>query len=99
VFIVHPVGRGILDAPVNLRSKMTSPQAIISLISFENWKNETFFRGASGMPRPTNGTNRSDKRKFEVFKQEYMLWKTKITKRKAICWKISVCFTCRVLRA
>ena len=43
VFIVYPVGRGILDAPVNLRSKMTSPTAIISSISFKDWKNEIFF--------------------------------------------------------
>ena len=65
-FIVHYVGRGILDAPVNLHGKLTLPAAIIALISFGNWKNETFFQVASGMPRPTNGGNRNDKRKFKV---------------------------------
>ena len=28
-FIVHPVGRGILDAPGNLHGKLTLPTAII----------------------------------------------------------------------
>ena len=45
-FIAHPVGRGILDAPVNLRSKLTLPTAIIEMISFGNWKKRNIFSAA-----------------------------------------------------
>ncbi len=42
-FIVYPVGRGILDAPVNLHGKLTLPTVISALFSFGKWKNETSF--------------------------------------------------------
>jgi hypothetical protein len=45
-FIVHPVGRGILDAPVNLHGKFTLPTTIIALISFANWEKMILFSAA-----------------------------------------------------
>ena len=47
-FIVHPVGRGILDAPVNLHGKLTLPTAIIAFFSSEPGKMKHFSRLRQG---------------------------------------------------